>query len=213
MTIERLRGARDSRRLTAVGLGELERRAIGSTAALSAQHARYTETVSTPAMALSLELAGTLDALCRLVSAHRIADLGSGFSSYVFRQYAQDVDAVVVSVDADVKWLKRTSDFLALEGRPPHELVEWETFTNSEYSAFDLVLDDLGDLQRRLDTIPQVLKLVKPAGFIVFDDFHKPSVRSAILRACRVGGHEAMSLRHSTLDDFGRYACLVRRRH
>jgi predicted O-methyltransferase YrrM len=213
LTVERFRGRRDSRRLSLMGLGELKRRAIGSEAALSAPYERYTQTISTPVMALSLELAGTLDALCNMLRARCVADLGSGFSSYVFRRYAARGEAtVVVSVDADSDWLTRTRDFLELEGLSAHELVGWDAFVTAQYPAFDLVLDDLGDLQRRIDTIPRVLELVRPAGFIVFDDFHKPNVRSAVLRACRAGGHEAMSLRSGTLDEFGRYACLVRRR-
>jgi predicted O-methyltransferase YrrM len=163
-------------------------------------------------MALSLELAGTLDVLCALLGARHIADLGSGFSSYVFQRYAEGAAAEVVSVDADTKWLARTRDFLECEGLLPHELVEWETFTNRRYPAFDFVLDDLGNLGRRIDTIPHVLGLVRPTGFVVFDDFHKPNVRSAVVDACRAGGHHVFSLRQATLDSFGRYACLVRLR-
>lgn len=212
LTVERFRGRRDARRLYSLGLGELERRALASEAALGGAYQRYTETISTPVMALSLELAGTLDALCGLLRASYVADLGSGFSSYVLRRYATQARAAVVSVDAESEWLTRTRHFLDLEGLSAHELVDWDAFASSQYRPFDLVLDDLGDLGRRIDTIPQVLDLVRPAGFVVFDDFHKPNVRSAVLRVCRAGGHEALSLRTVTLDEFGRYGCLVRRR-
>jgi SAM-dependent methyltransferase len=200
----------DSRRLSMIGLEELERCAIHSESALRAPYQKYTQTISSPVMALSLELAGTLDALCALLRPCHIADLGSGFSSYVLRRYAAGARADVVSVDADTKWLSRTRDFLQCEGLSPHELVEWSAFTNARYAAFDLVVDDLGHIQRRIDTIPRVLELLRPAGFIVFDDFHKPNVRTAILQACRAGGHRVFSLRRTTLDRFGRYACLVR---
>jgi hypothetical protein len=212
LTVERLRGKRDSHRLSLMGFGELECCASGSQEALSAPHARYTQTISTPEMALSLELAGTLDAFCKLIHAGCLADLGSGFSSYVFGRYAAEVGATVFSVDSDSSWLTRTRKFLELEGVSPHRIFEWESFINAQKPTFDLVLDDLGGRKRRIDTIPLVIGMVRPAGFIVFDDFHKPDIRSAVLRACRAGGHDAISLRSATLDHFGRYACLVRRR-
>jgi predicted O-methyltransferase YrrM len=210
LTVEPLRGRTDSRRLSRIGLGELGRCAVHSEAALRVPYQKYTKTISSPVMALSLELAGTLDVLCNMLRPRHIADLGSGFSSYVFGRYAAGAEAHVVSADADTRWLSRTRDFLEWEGLSSHELVEWSAFTNRQYPPFDLVLDDLGDIQRRIETIPRVLELVRPAGFVVFDDFHKPNVRSAILHACRVGGHHAFSLRRTTLDGFGRYACLVR---
>ena len=210
ITVERFRGRRDARRLSSRGLSELGPRARDSEGALIGAYQRYTHTISTPVMALSLELAGTLDALCRLLQARFVADLGSGFSSYVLRRYASEAGAAVVSVDADSEWLARTREFLELEGLSTDELMRWEELAISQYRQFDFVLDDLGDLRRRIDTISDVLDLVRPGGFVVFDDFHKPKVRSAVLQACRAGGHEALSLRAMTLDDFGRYGCLVR---
>ena len=53
-------------------------------------HQRYVTTVSLPYQAVSLELAALLLSLCRSTRPAVIADLGSGFSSFVFRTYAAE---------------------------------------------------------------------------------------------------------------------------
>ena len=147
LTVERLRGRRDATRLSSIGLGELERYASGSQHALSISYKRYTETISTPAMAISLQLAGTLDALCNLIRARCMADLGSGFSSFVFARYAAEVGATVVSVDTAPSWLTKTREFLELEEVPSHEIVEWQAFVagpNRYLTSFSMTSEIAG---------------------------------------------------------------------
>jgi predicted O-methyltransferase YrrM len=210
-SVERWRGRRDRGRLVQVGLGDLELRARDARAALQEAYAEYVGTVSAPEHAISLELAGVLDALCRILRPRAVADLGSGFSSYVLGRYAIDADADVVSVDADVEWLDRTRDFLARTGLTAGALVGWDEFAAADHDPFDLVLDDLGDIARRVDTMAYVLSgLARADGFVVVDDRHRPPVRAAIDRVARARGSEVVSLRSLTVDGFGRYACLVR---
>jgi predicted O-methyltransferase YrrM len=208
--VERRRGRRDAGRLGMFGLGDLELRARGSRTALMAAHAEYVETVSVPEHAISLELASVLDVLCRTLRPRRVADLGSGFSSFVLRRYSVETGADVVSVDSDPEWLDRTRAFLVDSGLPVDALIGWDDFTAAEHEPFDLVLDDLGDIQRRIETMAYVLGLARPGGLVVVDDRHRPPVRAALDCECRARGDEVVSLRSSTVDGFGRYACLVR---
>src|SRR5690348_5146340 len=54
-------------------------------AELEAEHRAYVREVSSPEYTISLGLAAFLLALCRSRRPGRILDLGSGFSSYLFR--------------------------------------------------------------------------------------------------------------------------------
>lgn len=74
----------------------------------------YINNVSLGNSAASIETAALLDMIVRKNNVERILDLGSGFSSFVFRQYQKDVSlpVEVISVDADAKWLKKTETYL-----------------------------------------------------------------------------------------------------
>jgi predicted O-methyltransferase YrrM len=211
-SLERGRGWVDGARLGKIGLADLERRAREATAPLRQAHVAYVEVVSAPDWAISLELAAVLDALCRTLQPKRVADLGSGFSSYVLRRYAVDASREAVSVDSDAAWLNRTREFLERSRLPIEGLVEWRDFVAGREAPFDLVLDDLGSVEGRIDTIPFVLELVRPSGFVIFDDCHRANLRSALEGECRARRNPVFSLRRATLDGFGRYAYLVQRR-
>ena len=49
----------------------------------------YISKVSLDSMAISLELSSFLSVFCDLIRPASIADLGTGFSSFVFRHYAE----------------------------------------------------------------------------------------------------------------------------
>ena len=70
------------------------------------EYRRYTTTVSPPNHALSLATAAYMLHLCRAISARRVLDLGSGFSSWVLRHHAETASnpVDVVSVDTDEDW-------------------------------------------------------------------------------------------------------------
>ena len=78
----------------------------------------YVTSVSVPMAALSLETSALATVLCEITRPHRILDLGSGFSSYVFRRYAATASpqAEVWSIDDSPHWLEKTRGFLASKG-------------------------------------------------------------------------------------------------
>src|SRR3977135_3134813 len=69
-------------------LDDLPRAVAESRRVLEPLYARYVESVSSPVWALSLETAAVVHALCSLTRPDAVLDLGSGFSSAVFRLYA-----------------------------------------------------------------------------------------------------------------------------
>ncbi len=160
--------------------------------------------------AISLELSATLLVLCRALQPSSILDLGSGYSSCVFRQYAMNVrpEPYVCSVDDNPAWLERTERVLAERGLRMGAMTTWGSFMPEH--QFDLILHDLGGTAVRKATVDRVCGLVSETGTVVLDDAHH--YRSALLAAVRRAGLEAFSLRLFTLDDIGRYAFLAARR-
>jgi predicted O-methyltransferase YrrM len=170
----------------------------------------YVTYVSRPDMAISRELAVFLYGLCESVRPQYILDMGSGFSSYVFRLYqAKAREAVsVTSVDSDARWLKTTEDYLMRQGVSTAGGRFWPDFS-LENEHFDLILHDLGGMETRLNSLPALIGSLSPNGALILDDVHKTSYRRdarIVLKQHRVSVY---SLVHYTFDGYGRYAWLV----
>jgi predicted O-methyltransferase YrrM len=156
---------------------------------------------------ISLELAATLLVLCQRLQPASILDLGSGYSSLIFRSYAQCAKPQpdVWSVDDSAVWLERTRDILAQRGLDIGTMTTWAEFNPRR--RFDLILHDLGNTEVRRATVDRVCELLSPNGVIVLDDAHH--YRTALLGAVRRAGLKAFSLRRFTLDGISRYAFLA----
>jgi predicted O-methyltransferase YrrM len=207
-------GARDANRL--------EREVEGLAGSLAARHLdaelqeAYRSFAALPGAdtvgAVSLELARFLLALCRCRRPCRVADLGSGFSAWLFRRWAEEEanPVSVVSVDDDPAWLECSRAFVAGRGLPDDGFIGWPQFRAGS-APFDLILWDYGDVRTRAELLPVVAARLSHGGVLLCDDVHKRRVlRSA--RACaRRSGLVTYSLRAHTLDPLGRYALLARR--
>ena len=112
----------------------------------------YTATISPDPIAISLELAVFLYVICEATNPSTLLDLGSGFSSYVFRSYAKSKDKfsapVTYSVDDSTEWLDETRRFLQHHDCDCHNLWTWDEFVKHDRPSFDLVLQDMGDSGR-----------------------------------------------------------------
>jgi predicted O-methyltransferase YrrM len=170
-------------------------------------HAYVHDDVWMKDQAISPALASTLLVLCGRLRPMSILDLGSGYSSYVFRLYASrsSPKPEVWSVDDNASWLERTRGVLSGYGLDPGTMVTWQEFDPRR--QFDLVLHDLGNTDVRKATVDRVCRLVTPDGVIVLDDAHH--YRSILLGAVRRAGLDAFSLRRFTLDGMSRYAFLA----
>jgi len=216
-----LRARKDARRLAArVGApAEYARAAADARRRLAPMHAEYVASVSTKDMAASLEMCVFLRVLSEALAPRRILDLGSGFSSLVFRLYRDAVrpgspqeaaDPIeVISVDDSPEWLAKTGEFLASQGLTNEKLLEWEAFCAADHERFDLVFHDLGRMRRRAETLEKVLSLAAPHGAVILDDVHKKRYRTYARRALRRAGLDYYSLQSFLHDKYGRYAWLV----
>ncbi len=212
--LQTLRGRRDDDALRErmPAMTEYDALATVSRDRLAAHHARYIASVSTDIMAASLELSTFLDVFCTIGKPAKVVDLGSGFSSWVLRSYAASADPSpeVHSVDDHEGWLERTRAYLEAQGVRTDNLWHWPAFISSvEPGSFDLVLHDMGSMEFRASSLPQVLTLARPGGHVVLDDVHKPDYRKHVEGVLAEHGLEYLSLKRITCDNKARYAFLV----
>lgn len=175
--------------------------------ALRPAYEQYIREVSSPDMAASLELATFLFVLCKANGYRKVVDLGSGFSSYVFRLYARETSGVeVISVDDDAQWLKRTKDFLVVHGLDTSGMMTIDQFISQNQDGFDCILHDLNFVEERIKYVQRLLPMVRPGGLMVLDDVHKPDYMLGTLEILSLAPGKIYSLSPATLDRYGRYS-------
>jgi SAM-dependent methyltransferase len=175
----------------------------------------YTTSVSTPIAAISLELACVIWFLLNKLRPKLIVDLGSGFSSYLFRLYQQtrkgSEDACqVFSCDDNSFWLEQTRRFVKSKSLSVEGLLLWDEFMN-EYQGRrpDLVLYDLGSPELRVKNMSRVFDLCGPETTLILDDIQKPRIKQAALDCLEQRGRRGHDLARLTYDNFGRYAWMI----
>ena len=195
-------------------LAGLSRGSCSITDEMKPVYRHYATRVSTDDMAISYESACLLWSLCETTKPRRILDMGSGFSSYVFRRYQATADPrpEVWSVDEHADWLAKTKEFLSSQGLSVDNLFTWEDFQALQPPTFDLISHDLGLMEDRPGIFGRMLHWREPEGLIVIDDIQKPAYREGILQKIRQNdGIEGYTLRWLTFDRHLRYGMLVQR--
>jgi predicted O-methyltransferase YrrM len=182
--------------------------APGIPAWLVEAHQRYETANGLPGMAISAELAHFLWSLLQERRPQRILDLGSGFSSYLFRRFAREADpgVTVWSVDDQRRWLNQTRAFLEQENLPTANLCLWEGFHEN---GFDLILHDLGNLDLRISSLERVISLARPGAAIVLNDAHQRHYAQQAMQILASRGVRYSSLEEATTDRYGRYSWLA----
>jgi predicted O-methyltransferase YrrM len=207
------RESRDARKLAALfpSLEQWETLPAPFRKTLEDAHRHYVQNVSSPEMAVSWESCRLLCSLANVLRPQRILDLGSGFSSYLLRSWAQALQnaAHVVSVDDNAFWLEKTREFLKSKNLDTGELHTWESFSLLKQRPFDLIFHDLGSMETRAATLPAVLKLRAPEGIVVLDDVHKRAYRPRAMLEVERAGLEYISAGRLTHDAFGRAAAIA----
>jgi predicted O-methyltransferase YrrM len=190
------------------GLGEEECRAAATTD-LENAYGEYVKHISSPDRAISLQMAAFLSALCERHRPVSILDLGSGFSSFVFRAYAQ-THAAVWTVDDDPNWLERTAQFLTARLVPTNNMALWQEGGWRD-EGFDLVCYDLGGMTTRAQALPEILQKIGDTTILVLDDMHKEEYVPTVERELRTGQWRYFDARSHTMDHYGRFCGVVLR--
>jgi hypothetical protein len=180
--------------------------------ALEPYYAQYISGVSDERYAVSLELSVFLLAMCQITEPHRILDLGSGFSSFVFRYYRARASLVPVvwSIDDDQDWLGKTRRFLDQHHVSKDNLAGWSSFATQDHEPFDLVSYDLGYMPLRTAALRTALACTRQDGFVILDDMHKLDYNAYVRAVVRDLGYTYYNLWPYTSDKLGRYSFLVR---
>jgi len=134
----------------------------------------------------------------------KVADFGSGFSSFAIRKYCPQVTND--SYDTDFAWLKKTEDYLKKEGVNSENL---HFYVDNFPEDFDLIVWDLqGQSFRRTEFLKVKEKFAN--SICIIDDCHDPSY----IQMCRdLAANDGWELTEVTevKDEFGRYVSILRR--
>jgi len=180
---------------------------------LAPTYIEYIFSVSSALHAASLQLSSLLLVLCRALEPSSIADLGSGFTSYVLRAYADEVahPVRVTSVDDSPTWLETTQEFVERQGHRAEGLLLWDDVERCAIGDFDLVLYDLGTMSTRARELKTVLAEAKAGALIILDDLHYPDYRDVVARVVSEQHLVAYDVEELTRDEYGRFAWVVAR--
>lgn len=172
---------------------------------LSTFYTEYISSVSRADMALSLETASCISAICKLTKPKRILDMGSGFTSFLLRSYALSTGATVVSVDDDERWLLKTEQFLTMHNLPTANMMLLDKFLGSSLDIFDLIVFDLNFVEVRIMYVNDVVGRLAPSGIIFFDDVHKIDYLMNLLEKVAKAPIRLFDLKPVTYDAYSRY--------
>ena len=174
-------------------------------------HSVYVSSVSSESMAVSLETAAMLHAICDRVAPKLILDLGSGFSSYILRRYAAKVGhgCHVVSIDDSSEWLEKSREYVQEKGLDDNNMSHLSEFSlKDQRGRFDLVFHDIGNMKTRRRLLKGAWQSLRNSGLILLDDCHKVRYRSDVVQVSQDLNAELRFVKEQTTDRFGRYAAI-----
>jgi len=169
-------------------------------------YSEYVPAVSKAVYACSLPIAKYLWQLCEERKPKRLLDIGSGFSSYVLRAWAEANDAEHWFIDSDAAWLDKTREFLMAQGLDWRHSATWGAPGLAGQAPFDLVFFDVSEIAARSWYLRKTLDVVADGGVLIADDANEPHYRDALTE------HASYYRRECTYqdvevkpDEWGRY--------
>jgi predicted O-methyltransferase YrrM len=162
--------------------------------------------------AIAIEGALALVRACAEKMPRRILDLGSGFSSVIFREWArrQSARIEVVSTDDNPGWLAVTQLELAERGFDPRSCIAQASFEVwPERGRFDLLFVDWSGVESRAERLDDILEWATSGALVVFDDYHFDVFAAKLREACEERALE-LAVDVASLDGFGRVQARVK---
>jgi protein-L-isoaspartate O-methyltransferase len=175
----------------------------------------YTENISPDNMSMSLKLAFFMYELCNKFKFEIVMDRGSGFSSFILRLYAeeQDFPVTVFSVDSSSEWIKKTRSYLEQNNLSTKNLYIWDDFYRSFKGKieFDFILEDAITILRKR-TPNQLTSFLSKNGVMLWDDYQTKYHKKIVKNQCVKLNMEIVDIQEETLDSYGRYGVLTRKK-
>ncbi len=147
---------------------------------IDAAYAEYVPAVSKAVYACSLPIAHYLWNLCEERKPRRLLDIGSGFSSYVLRAWAEANGAEHWCIDSDAEWLDKTRLFLTAHDLDWHHATTWDRAADWALDPFDLVFFDVNAIASRSWYLRKALDMVADGGVLIADDAMEPHYHDAL---------------------------------
>lgn len=164
--------------------------------------------VSRRSWAMSLECSVFLMVLCHYLKPSNILDLGSGFSSFVFRYYSsklKEQHPIIYSIDTSEVWLEKSKKFCADFKKREDCFQTWDELEScNEKKTFKLIFIDIGLKERETFVETVMDKFVDDRTVIVFDDFHYDPFRKRVEEILYDYHHNIHDIRNITLDSGGK---------
>jgi hypothetical protein len=165
----------------------------------------YCGKVSPRSMAIAIETAAYAWWLCEDRKAVAVCDLGSGFTSYMLRCYADHAKVVVHSVDDSSYWLNRTVGFCqAADFDTDGFLLTADWLAGDQ--MYDVIVHDYASGETRNKFAAHAATRLKHGGCVVFDDVQNYDHHHAFADVCRQHGLTFVDVFDQTVDEIGRYA-------
>ena len=186
----------------------------------------YIKNVSGGNHPISMELSRYLYDLCWKRRPKKILDRGSGFSSFLFRKYAFDIHSCpslmsidrrrgldIYTVDNKKEWLDKAKEFVEYCGLKAYNFYIWPEFLkqNHDERKYDLILEDFY-FPVRPKSLPKIIELLAPNGYLILDDAHIISYKDAIYKAEKRFNITVKYLVKETADKSGRFSALIRKK-
>jgi len=171
---------------------------------LEDKYKHYCNTVSKYGHPMSLQSLEWLSAFVQRNDFKRVADFGSGFSSFVLRS-TEGNSRDVFSYDTDDAWLGKTKQYLADQGFLGGELIHYGR--DKIVADLDFIIWDLGNKDFRSKEFLAVADKFGDAICLI-DDCHDPRY----LKMCHdLRDNEGYYIKELTKmkDEFGRYCTAI----
>lgn len=176
----------------------------------------YTDTISSKDMATSLEQCLILSGIMQKNELKKVLDTGSGISSFFIRKYLPE-NCEVFTFETDTKWASKTENFIQNYNLISSNILIWnDVKDDSTINDFDFIYHDLGDIETRIDTIPNIARRLKTGGYIMLDDAHfnfPPHLQllDTIHNYFTTENWVEVDIKNISIDGYGRYAVMYQR--
>lgn len=86
----------------------------------------------------------------------------------------------------------------------------YDSIKQKQNISFDLILYDFGPFDARMENLELALGLLSHKGSIILDDMHGADYAFFVFNSLRKCGFENYSVRHYTIDSYGRYSFIAK---